>query len=82
MSTPQKILITGFDAAVTEASVRSWLERFGLVARVDIIRKGDTAAPVTLVEMDIGDGAAEYLVARLNNYWHDGAIVNAWLLHH
>ncbi len=82
MNTPQKILITGLDAAVTEASVRAWLEPFGLVTRVAIIPNGDGAAPATLVEMDIGGGAAEYLVAHLNNYWHDGAIVNAWLLHH
>lgn len=80
--TTKKILITGLRAGATEASIQSWLGRFGPVVQVDIIREGSAADPFALVEMDIGDGVAAYLVSRLSNYWHEGAVVNARLLHH
>ena len=80
--TTKKILITGLGAAATEESIRSWLSRFGPVVRVDIIRDGDAAKPLAVVEMDIGEGAAAYLASRLSNCWYEGAIVGARLLHH
>jgi hypothetical protein len=80
--TTKKFLITGLGAGVTEAGVRAWLGDYGPVVQVAIIRDGNAADPVALVEMAIGDGTAGYLVSRLCNYWHEGAMVNARLLSH
>ena len=80
--TTKKILIKGLGAEVTEASVRSRLDRFGPVVRVDIIREGSVADPSALVEMDLSDKAAAYLVFRLSNFQHEGAFVSARLLNH
>lgn len=80
--TIKKFLVTGLGAAVTEAGVRAWLEGFGPVVKVAIIRDGNAADPIVLVEMAIGDGAAAHLVSRVTNYWHEGAMVNVRLLIH
>ena len=80
--TTKTILAMGLGSGVTEAGIRSWHGRFGPVVRVDIIREGNAANPVALVEMAIGDGVAAYLASRLSKYWHDGAVVNAWPLMH
>ena len=80
--TTKKILIMGLGAGTTEAAIRSLLGRFGPVVQVSIVREGDADNPVALVEMDIDDAAAANLVFRLSNYWHEGAIVTARLLHH
>jgi len=80
--TTKKILIKGLGADVTEAAVRSRLNRFGLVVQVDIVREGNVADPSALVEMDIGDKAAEYLVFRMSSIWHDDTVVSAQLLNH
>lgn len=80
--TTKKFLIMGLGPDSTEENIRAWLGHFGPVVLVDIIRDGDAADPVTFVEMEIGDGAAARLVSRLTDYWHDGKLVNARLLHH
>lgn len=80
--TTKKILLTGFGSGVTEVGIHSWLGRFGTVVRVDIIREGHAADPLALVEMQIGNGTAAFLVSRLSNYWHEGRSVSARLLHH
>jgi hypothetical protein len=80
--TTKTILVTGLGCGVTEVGVQSWLARFGPVVQVDMIREGNAANPYALVQMDIGDAAAATLVSRLSNYWHEGALVSAWLLHH
>ena len=80
--TTKKFLITGLGTAANEDSIRSWLGHFGPVVLVDIIRDGDAADPITFVEMEISDAAAAHLVSRLSDYWHDGKLVNARLLHH
>lgn len=80
--TTKKILITGFDGADTEDNVRAWLGQFGPVAHVEIIRDGNADEPVVLAEMEIGDGAAAYLLSHLSDHWHNGKLVNARLLHH
>ena len=80
--TTKKILITGLRADIDEVGVRALLERFGPVTRVDIIRDGNADEPVALAEMSIGDGPAAYLTFRLTNYWHDGKVINARLMHH
>ena len=80
--TTKKILIKGLGADVTESAIRSRLDRFGPVARVDIIREGSAADPSALVEMDISDKAAEYLVFRMSSIWHDDTVVSAQLLNH
>lgn len=80
--TTKKLLIMGLGDAATEESVGSWLGRFGPVLRVDIIHDGNAADPVALVEMDIDDGIAAYLVSRLTNYWHEGKLLNGRLLNH
>lgn len=76
------ILLTGLAANATEPDVQSWLGLFGIAARVGVFHEEDTANPYALVQMDIGDAEAATLVSRLNHYWHDGAMVSAWLLHH
>ena len=78
----KKILIKGLGADASEATVRSRLDRFGPVVRIDIIHEGSAADPAALVEMDIGDKAAEYLVYRLNRFRHEDAVVSALLLNH
>lgn len=78
----KKILITGIGATATERGIRSLLDRFGPVEKMDIIREGSQEEPVALVEMDIGDGAAAYLLSRLTQYWHDGCLLSACLLMH
>jgi hypothetical protein len=80
--TTKKFLISGLGANATEESIRSWLGHFGPVTGVEIIRDGDAEDPVALVEMDIGDGAAGYLLSHLTDYWHEGKLVNARRLHH
>lgn len=80
--TIKKILITGLGANAAEDDIRSWLGRFGPIERVYIIREGNNFDPVALVEMTIGDAAAAYMLSRLSDYWHDGKLVNARLLHH
>lgn len=80
--TTKKFLIMGLGADSTEESIRTWLGHFGPVLRVDIIRDGDAADPVAFLEMEIDDEAAGHLVSRLSDYWHEGKLVNARLLHH
>lgn len=77
----KKILLTGIAADSTEESIRTWLSRFGPIERVEIIRDGNPDAPVALLEMHIGDGAAGYLLSHLTDYWHEGKLVTAQLLH-
>jgi hypothetical protein len=80
--TTQKILLTGLSAATTEKNILAWLGQFGPVQQVDIIRDGDADHPVVIVEMGIGSEVAANLVSRLNDYWHEGNLVSARLLHH
>ena len=76
----RKILIKGLDAAVGEAAIRSGLARFGSVVRVAIERDQASAMPIALVEMDISDMAAEYLVFRLNSLWRKDSEARAELM--
>lgn len=76
----KKILIKGLDAAVGEAAIRSGLARFGSVVRVAIERDQASAMPIALVEMDISDMAAEYLVFRLNSLWRKDSEARAELM--
>lgn len=78
--TTKKLLIKGLDADATEAGIRSWLDRFGPVKRVEIIREGHPTNPSVLVEMDLDDKAAEYLVAQISCFYHSSAAVSAQLL--
>jgi len=80
--TTKTIIVTGFGSDATELAVQSWLGSFGPVARVEIVRDGNANLPYALVQMEISDAAATALVSRLTNYWHEGAMVSAWLLHH
>lgn len=79
--TTKKFLLMGIDADSNEESLRTWLSRFGQIERVEIIRDGNPDAPVALVEMHIGDGAAGYMLYHLTDYWHDGKLITAQLLH-
>ena len=76
----RKILIRGLDAAVGETAIRSGLARFGSVVRVAIERDQASAKPIALVEMDISDMAAEYLVFRLNSPWRKDSEARAELM--
>ncbi len=80
--TTRKLLITGLGASATEESIRSWLSRFGPVVQIQLIRDGDADHPVAIVEMEIGLGAAVYVVLRLSDSGHDGDQVTARLLEH
>ncbi|PKO31317.1 MAG: hypothetical protein CVU34_17830 [Betaproteobacteria bacterium HGW-Betaproteobacteria-7] len=80
--TPKKFLIMGLGADSSEESICTMLSRFGPVERVEIIRDGNPDDPIALVEMSIGDGAAGYLVSQLTDYWHEGKLVSAKLMHH
>lgn len=78
----KKFAITGLGPTITKESVHVWLDGFGQVVGVEIIRDGNAAAPIALVEMDIGDVQAFRLTSRISNYWHDGYVVSACLLLH
>ena len=78
----KKILLMGLGVTATEAGVRSWLSGFGPVLNVAFVRDGDAQAPLAVVDMDITDGHAFFIVSRLSNYWHDGSLVSARLLGH
>jgi hypothetical protein len=80
--TTKKFLITGLGPAATEEGILAWLSHFGPVERVEIIREGNPDDPVVFLEMAVGDGAAGYLLSHLTNYWHEGRLVSARLLHH
>lgn len=78
----KKILITGLGLTATEEGIHAWLSHFGPIEHIEIIRDGNPDEPVVLLEMNIGDGATGYLLSHLTDYWHDGKLVNARLLHH
>jgi hypothetical protein len=78
----KKILLMGLSATATEADIRSWLNDFGAVHSVDLVREGDAMAPLAVIEMDITDGEAFFIVSRISGYWHDGSLVSASLLIH
>jgi len=80
--TTQKILLTSLGASTTEESILAWLGQFGSVLQVDIIRDGDANHPVVIAEMSIDAEVAANLVFRLSDYWHEGNLVSARLLHH
>jgi hypothetical protein len=76
----KKIMLMGLSPTTTEDGVRSWLNGYGQVSHVDIVREGDDHAPIAVVEMDISDEQAFFVVSRISSYWHDGALVSARLL--
>jgi hypothetical protein len=78
----KKVLLVGFDGSLTEESVRSLLERFGPIHRVDILRQGNANAPLVVVEMDIGDATTVLLTSRIRRYWSKGRVINAHALVH
>ena len=78
----KKILFSGLAADIDETRIRASLEKLGPVIAVNIIRDGDAAAPLVLVEMDIDDETAYRLTARVTDFWHDGQTINARLLLH
>lgn len=80
--TTKKFLISGLGAAATEEGILAWLSHFGQIQRVEIVRDGNPDDPMVLLEMAIGDGAAGYLLSHLTDYWHEGKLVSARLLHH
>jgi len=80
--TTKTIIITGLNSDATELAVQSWLGSFGPVVRVEMVRDGNPNLPYALVQMEISDAAASALVSRMSHYWHEGAMVSAWLLHH
>lgn len=78
----KKILLLGLSPTTTEAGVRSWLSRYGQVSHVAFVREGGIRNPIAIVEMAISDGLASFVVSRISRYWHDGALVTAYLLIH
>jgi hypothetical protein len=80
--TTKKILIKGLGADISEADIRTRLDCFGQVVRINIIREGSTTEPHALVEMEIGDKAAAYLAFHMSRIWSENAVVSARLLNH
>lgn len=80
--TIKKFLLLGIDADSNEENIGTWMSRFGPIQRVEIIRDGDPNSPVALLEMDISEGATAYLLSHLTDYWHEGRLLTARLLHH
>lgn len=78
----KKIMLMGLSPTTTEDGVRTWLSGYGQVNHVDLIREGDAQAPLAVVEMNISDGQAFFVVSRIQSYWHDGSLVSARLLVH
>jgi hypothetical protein len=78
----KKIMFTGLQPGVTEAAIRESLEKVGPVLHVSIIRDGDPESPMVIVEMDISDEQAFHITSRVTDFWHDGHMINAHLLHH
>jgi len=77
----KKFVITGLGPAATVESLEVWLGGFGPVVSVKIIRDGNPAAPIAFVEMAVGNVQA-FRLTRIRDYWHDGDIVSAWLMHY
>ena len=82
ISVTKKFAITGLGSGTTKDSVQILLDGFGPIVDVEIICDGDAAMQIAVVEMAIGDVQAYRLTSRISNYWHDGHIVSASLLHH
>lgn len=78
----KKFMLTGVSPDVKETDIRQGLEKLGPVSSVQIIREGDAASPVVIVEMDITDAQAFQLTSRVTDYWHDGRMINVRLLLH
>lgn len=78
----KRILLMGLAPTATEAEIGSWLNGFGPVHNVVFVREGNAQAPVAIVEMDITDGHAAFIVSRVQSYWHDGSMISARLLLH
>ena len=78
----KRILISGLNAASTPATLAAWLTRFGPVRDVEIIRDGDGKSPIAVVEMDVTDAQAAFIVSRVTDYWHAGALLTATPLLH
>lgn len=72
----KKFLLTGFGPATTKENIQSFLGEFGPVVDVQIYRDKNAMVIVAFVEMDIGEEQAFHLMSRINNYWHEGHIVN------
>lgn len=73
----KKILLEGFDASVTEESVRALMDSFGPVHGVEIFRDGNASAPVVLVAMGIDELKVVDVTLRITRYWHQGCVISA-----
>jgi hypothetical protein len=78
----KKIMFSGLQPEVSETAIRESLEKVGPVLHVSIIRDGDPTSPMVIVEMDISDEQAFYITSRVTDFWHDGHMISAHLLHH
>jgi hypothetical protein len=74
------IVITGAGSDVNEAQVRQELETLGPLVDVQIVRDGDPEKPLVLAVMDISDGAAAFIVSRIQKRWHNGRLITAHLM--
>ena len=73
----KQLLLTGLNSTTTTDGLVAWLSHFGPVTNVRLVREGDGKAPFAVVSMDISDARASFIVNRIVNYWHDGALVSA-----
>lgn len=80
--TTKVLLLTGLDAASSEDRIREWIRQFGPVRHVEFVRDGDATAPIAVVEMDISEAQAFFIVSRISDYWHEGALISARLMAH
>jgi hypothetical protein len=80
--TTKKSLLMSLSAPASETGIRSLLNDFGSVRKVDLVREGDPTAPIAVVEMDVSNGQAFLIVSRISRHWHDGSLISARLLNH
>jgi hypothetical protein len=78
--TTKTLLLTGLHASSTEDGIRDWMQRFGPVIHLKLVRDGNAAAPVAMVQMQISEAEAFFIVSRISNYWHEGSLVSARLM--
>ena len=80
--TTKAILLTGLRSTISVDGIRDWMCEFGPVYHVEIVRGGNAAAPLAVVEMEVSEAQAFFIVSRISNYWHEGSLVSARLLFH
>jgi len=77
----KKLLLLGLGASATEGDIQDWLGRFGQVCKVTLCEESAGKAPAcAVVEMDITDATAAFIISRIRRIWRHGSLVSAHAL--